>query len=55
MPNYTAHDEEYRRSLKDWNSYVESLAEKVIATDPTIPELPLKDIICRSPEIVVMG
>ncbi|ROV86827.1 hypothetical protein VSDG_09472 [Cytospora chrysosperma] len=40
-------DDEYRRSLQDWNSYVESLMQKVIATDPTIPELPLKDIIFR--------
>ncbi|ROW03066.1 hypothetical protein VMCG_05747 [Cytospora schulzeri] len=42
-----SHDEEYRRSLQDWNSYVESLAQKVITTDPTIPELPLKDVIFR--------
>ncbi|KUI53588.1 hypothetical protein VP1G_00886 [Cytospora mali] len=42
-----SNDEEYRRSLHDWNSYVETLMEKVIATDPTIPELPLKDIIFR--------
>jgi uncharacterized protein (DUF2461 family) len=41
------HDPEYRRSLKDWESFVETLTEKVIEVDDTIPELPLKDIIFR--------
>ncbi|KAK4454157.1 hypothetical protein QBC34DRAFT_394416 [Podospora aff. communis PSN243] len=39
-----SHDAEYRRSLKDWESYVTSLTEKIIAVDETIPELPFKDI-----------
>lgn len=40
-------DPEYRRSLKDWESFVETVTEKVIEADETIPELPLKDIIFR--------
>jgi uncharacterized protein (TIGR02453 family) len=39
-----AHDAEYRRSLKDWESYVTTLTEKIISVDETIPELPFKDI-----------
>lgn len=42
-----ANDPEYRRSLQDWNSYVESLMQRIIAVDPTIPELPLKDVVFR--------
>ncbi|KAI0554054.1 hypothetical protein F4679DRAFT_394860 [Xylaria curta] len=41
------HDPEYRRSLKDWESFVETLTEKIIEADATIPELPLKDVIFR--------
>ncbi|KAI1322738.1 hypothetical protein F5Y16DRAFT_28777 [Xylariaceae sp. FL0255] len=40
-------DPEYRRSLKDWNSYVETLTEKIIEVDETIPELPIKDVVFR--------
>ncbi|KAI1141773.1 hypothetical protein F5Y05DRAFT_272995 [Hypoxylon sp. FL0543] len=40
-------DGEYRRSLKDWESFVETLTEKIIEVDDTIPELPLKDVIFR--------
>ncbi|PSR82102.1 hypothetical protein BD289DRAFT_23828 [Coniella lustricola] len=40
-------DDEYRRSLKDWNTFVETLTEKIIAIDPTIPELPIKDVVFR--------
>ncbi|KAL2019378.1 hypothetical protein VTK56DRAFT_9669 [Thermocarpiscus australiensis] len=39
-----AHDQEYRRALKDWESYVTTLTEKIIDADPTIPELPFKDV-----------
>jgi hypothetical protein len=39
-----AHDAEYRRALKDWESYVMTLTEKIIEADPTIPELPFKDV-----------
>lgn len=41
------HDPEYRRSLKDWESFVETLTSKIIEADETIPELPLKDVIFR--------
>ncbi|KAJ9151345.1 Glycoside hydrolase family 92 protein [Pleurostoma richardsiae] len=41
------HDNEYRRSLKDFESFVETLTEKIIEADGTIPELPLKDVIFR--------
>ncbi|RYP89506.1 hypothetical protein DL770_004376 [Monosporascus sp. CRB-9-2] len=41
------HDPEYRRSLKDWESFVETLTERIAAADDTIPELPLKDVIFR--------
>ncbi len=39
------HDADYRQSQKDWNSFVESLSEKVIEKDDTIPELPPKDLV----------
>ncbi|KAK1759742.1 hypothetical protein QBC47DRAFT_338113 [Echria macrotheca] len=39
-----SHDAEYRRSLKDWESYVTTMTEKIIEVDETIPELPFKDI-----------
>ncbi|KAI1410382.1 hypothetical protein F5Y13DRAFT_73589 [Hypoxylon sp. FL1857] len=42
-----SNDGEYRRSLKDWESFVETLTEKIIEADDTIPELPLKDVIFR--------
>ncbi|KAK3384568.1 hypothetical protein B0T24DRAFT_654698 [Lasiosphaeria ovina] len=38
------HDDEYRRSLKDWESYAMTLTDKIVAADETIPELPFKDI-----------
>ncbi|KAI1208255.1 uncharacterized protein F4807DRAFT_432193 [Annulohypoxylon truncatum] len=40
-------DKEYRRSLKDWESFVETLTEKIIDIDDTIPELPIKDVVFR--------
>ncbi|KAK7753636.1 hypothetical protein SLS62_004494 [Diatrype stigma] len=40
-------DPEYRRSLKDWESFVETLTERITEADETIPELPLKDVIFR--------
>ena len=39
-----AHDPEYRRSLKDWETYVETMTQKMIEVDETIPELPFKDV-----------
>lgn len=40
-------DGEYRRSLKDWESFVETLTFKIIEADFTIPELPIKDVVFR--------
>jgi hypothetical protein len=45
IDNYTAHDPDYRNSLKDFTSFLEKLSEKVIEADETIPELPVKDIV----------
>ncbi|KAI1458146.1 hypothetical protein F4805DRAFT_425695 [Annulohypoxylon moriforme] len=42
-----ANDKEYRRALKDWESFVETITEKVIEVDDTIPELPIRDVIFR--------
>ncbi|OAG05110.1 uncharacterized protein CC84DRAFT_1165439 [Paraphaeosphaeria sporulosa] len=42
-----AHDADYRTSLQDFTTFLESLSEKVIEADETIPELPVKDIIFR--------
>ena len=41
------HDPDYRQSKKDWDSFVESLTEKIIEKDDTIPELPAKDLTFR--------
>jgi hypothetical protein len=38
-------DADYRSSLKDWNSFVESLTEELTKIDDTVPELPLKDVV----------
>jgi uncharacterized protein (TIGR02453 family) len=46
-PWLKSHDEEYRRALKDWESYVTTLTTRLIDLDPTIPELPLRDVIFR--------
>ncbi|KAL6239572.1 hypothetical protein BDW75DRAFT_121777 [Aspergillus navahoensis] len=42
-----AHDADYRASKKDWDTFVETLTEKVIEQDNTIPELPAKDLVFR--------
>ncbi|QPG94368.1 hypothetical protein C2857_005786 [Epichloe festucae Fl1] len=42
-----SHDEEYRRALKDWQSFVEAATQTVIDVDETVPELPVKDVIFR--------
>ncbi|KAK2861274.1 hypothetical protein FQN49_004372 [Arthroderma sp. PD_2] len=41
------HDVDYRKSKKDWDSFVESLNEKLAEKDETIPELPAKDLVFR--------
>ncbi|KAF4991595.1 hypothetical protein FGRMN_7714 [Fusarium graminum] len=46
-PWLKSHDEEYRRALKDWNSFVECTSESIIEADETIPELPIKDLSFR--------
>ncbi|KAF4334173.1 hypothetical protein FBEOM_11997 [Fusarium beomiforme] len=46
-PWLKSHDGEYRRALKDWNSFVERASESIIEADDTIPELPIKDVIFR--------
>lgn len=43
----TAHDGEYRRALKDWQSFVEATTLTIIDIDETIPDLPVKDVIFR--------
>ncbi|KAM5348773.1 hypothetical protein ACJ41O_008596 [Fusarium nematophilum] len=46
-PWLKSHDGEYRRALKDWQSFVERTTESIIEADETIPELPVKDVIFR--------
>ncbi|KAF7174257.1 hypothetical protein CNMCM5623_006831 [Aspergillus felis] len=41
------HQKEFRRALKDWESFIETLMPKIIAFDSTIPELPPNDVIFR--------
>ncbi|DAA74305.1 TPA_exp: Uncharacterized protein A8136_3503 [Trichophyton benhamiae CBS 112371] len=41
------HDVDYRKSKKDWDSFVEALNEKLAEKDETIPELPAKDLVFR--------
>ncbi|MCJ1309315.1 hypothetical protein MMC25_002974 [Agyrium rufum] len=41
------HDADYRQSKKDFDSFIESLTEKIIEKDETIPELPPKDVTFR--------
>lgn len=44
----SAHDADYRTAKKDWDSFCESLTEKIIEKDDTIPELPVKDVVRRA-------
>ncbi|KAF2199360.1 hypothetical protein GQ43DRAFT_442534 [Delitschia confertaspora ATCC 74209] len=44
---FKMHDPDYRASLQDFTSFLESLTLKVVEADETIPELPVKDIIMR--------
>lgn len=41
------HDPDFRQSWKDWESFVESLTERIAEIDETIPELPPKDLVFR--------
>jgi hypothetical protein len=38
-------DKDFRISLKDFETFVEKLSELVMELDPTVPELPKKDIV----------
>lgn len=42
-----ANDGEYRRALKDWESFVEATTQTVVEVDETVPELPVKDVAFR--------
>ncbi|KAI8719982.1 hypothetical protein NCS52_00442200 [Fusarium sp. LHS14.1] len=42
-----AHDGEFRRAFKDWETFVERTTSSVISIDDTIPDLPTKDIMFR--------
>ncbi|KAM0478519.1 hypothetical protein ACHAPX_005108 [Trichoderma viride] len=46
-PWLKSHDGEYRRALKDWQSFVDATTQTLIEVDETIPELPAKDVIFR--------
>jgi uncharacterized protein (TIGR02453 family) len=41
------HDPDYRQSWKDWESFVETLSERISEVDETVPELPPKDLVFR--------
>ena len=41
------HDPDYRQAKKDFDTFVDSLTEKIIEKDETIPELPPKDLTFR--------
>lgn len=41
------HDPDFRQSWKDWESFVETLTEKISEIDETVPELPPKDLVCE--------
>lgn len=44
-----AHDPDFRAAKKDWETFVESLSEKIAEKDNTIPELPAKDLVSGNP------
>ena len=44
------YDADYRTSKRDFDTFVESLTEKIIEKDETIPELPPKDLVCMRPD-----
>ncbi|BCR84049.1 DUF2461 domain-containing protein [Aspergillus chevalieri] len=44
---FKSHEKEFRRALKDWETFVETITPKVIGFDSNIPELPPKDFIFR--------
>lgn len=42
-----AHDAIFRQAEQDWKSFLEGLSARTSEVDPTIPELPVKDLIYR--------
>ncbi|EWZ28386.1 uncharacterized protein FOBCDRAFT_203909 [Fusarium oxysporum Fo47] len=42
-----AHDGEFRRAYKDWETFVERTTSSIMSIDDTIPELPAKDVMFR--------
>lgn len=42
---HLAHDPDFRAAKKDFESFVETLTEKITEVDSTIPELPTKDLV----------
>lgn len=46
------HDADYRQAKSDFDTFVESLTDKIIEKDDTIPELPPKDLVCRLPLVL---
>ncbi|UNI18297.1 hypothetical protein JDV02_004573 [Purpureocillium takamizusanense] len=46
-PWLKSHDDEYRRALKDWNSFVEAATATLLGIDETVPDLPVKDVVFR--------
>ncbi|KAK5710910.1 hypothetical protein LTR17_018660 [Elasticomyces elasticus] len=38
-------DAEFRQAEKDWHSFVESLTERLVEIDYSVPELPVKDVV----------
>lgn len=39
------HDVDFRSAERDWHSFVEKLTDRLIESDDTIPELPVKDVV----------
>ncbi|KAH6700816.1 hypothetical protein EV126DRAFT_522546 [Verticillium dahliae] len=46
-PWLKSHDDEYRRALADFNTFIEALTPLVSEADETVPELPLRDLTFR--------
>ena len=49
----SVHDADYRQSKMDFDSFVESLTEKIVEKDETIPELPPKDLVRIDAHIIL--
>ncbi|KAK3673179.1 hypothetical protein LTR78_007019 [Recurvomyces mirabilis] len=41
-------DLEFRQAEKDWHSFVEALTSRLSEIDDTVPELPVKDVVCNN-------